>query len=260
MAELVSQFGAAQTTGFVLALARVGPLFLFAPVFSSRAVPLRARLVVASALALVLSQLALRGGRPPGDAVVLAALAAKELLVGLAFAFAVGVLFAAIQTAGAFLDAFTGFSYGAIVDPLTGNQNAVLAQLYALLAAAIFLAIGGDGWLVAGLARTYTTLPLTATPAIGGIAEAAQTAFAGVFAAALEVAAPVVVALFVTDAAFALVARVAPQLNILQLGFALKILVGLLLIGASLPLLAPWLGDRLTASLLEGIRGLVPNG
>lgn len=260
MAELATQFGAQQTSAFLLALARVGPLFLLAPVFSSRMIPLRARLVVAAALALALSHLARRGAELPGDPAALGALVVKEALVGLALAFAVSVLFAAVQTAGALLDGFTGFSFAAIVDPLTGNPGAVLAQLYALVAAALFLTIGGDAWLVAGLARSYEIVPLTASPDIGSVVAAAQHTFAGMFGAALEVAAPVIVALILTDGAFALVARVAPQLNILQVGFALKILVGLVLVAASLPFLAPWLGSELERTLLDGLGGLVGGG
>ena len=50
------------------------------------------------------------------------------MLVGAAFAFALGALFAALEVAGTFLDTLIGFSFGALVDPITGNQSAVLSR------------------------------------------------------------------------------------------------------------------------------------
>ena len=78
----------------------------------------------------------------------------KEMLVGGAFAFAVGGLAAALSAAGSLIDTSIGFSYGSLVDPLTGTQSTVLSQAYALVGMLVFIAIGGDGWVVQGLART----------------------------------------------------------------------------------------------------------
>ena len=77
------------------------------------------------------------------------------MLVGLAFAFALAALFAAVQVAGSLLDTLIGFSFGALVDPLTGTSRRGAQQLYALIGVLIFIAIGGDAWVIQGLARTY---------------------------------------------------------------------------------------------------------
>ena len=83
-------------------------------------------------------------------------------------------------------------------------------------------------------------------------------AFAGIFAAALEVGAPVLLALVITDAAFGVVSRVVPQLNVFAVGFPAKVAVGLLLIGVSLPFVAGWIADELAA--LGRHRAAVPEG
>ena len=51
----------------------------------------------------------------------------REILVGMAFAFAIGALFAAVSIAGSFLDTFIGFSMGSILDPITGAATPMLA-------------------------------------------------------------------------------------------------------------------------------------
>jgi flagellar biosynthetic protein FliR len=247
--ELLARVTEQHTAGFMLVLGRVAPLFMLAPMFSSRMFPPRARLIAALALAIGLAPLVLRGGKVPLGALDLGGLMVKELLVGLAFAFAVGVVVAAVSVAGSFLDTLVGYAFGALVDPLTGNNNAVLTQLYGLVGLAVFIAIGGDSLVVQGLARTYDLVPLAAFPSIGAMTEGVQEAFVGIFASALELAAPVILALIITDLAFGLMSRVVPQLNVFAVGFPAKIVVGLLVIAASLAFAGGWIADAVRESL-----------
>ncbi|HEX2084184.1 MAG TPA: flagellar biosynthetic protein FliR [Solirubrobacteraceae bacterium] len=255
MRPIVQQFGEQQVAGFFLVLARVSPLFVLAPLFSSQLMPPRVRGIVAVALAIGLVPVVARE-RISMDTFELAGLVGKELLVGLAFAFAIGALFAALSVAGTFLDTSIGFSFGAIVDPISGAQSAVLAQLYALIGVLIFIAIGGDAWVVQGVAQTYDLVPLHAFPSLGAMTSGALTAFVGIFGAAIQVAGPVLLALILTDAAFGMVSRVVPQLNVFAVGFAAKIVVGLLVLGVTLPFLAGWLSDELEASISDALRML----
>ncbi|MDQ5808596.1 MAG: flagellar biosynthetic protein FliR, partial [Actinomycetota bacterium] len=149
-----------------------------------------------------------------------------------------------------------GFSFGAVVDPISGASAAVLAQLYALIGVLIFIAIGGDAWVIQGLARTYELVPLEAFPSLGAMTSGALTAFVGIFGAAIQVAGPVMLALILTDAAFGMVSRVVPQLNVFAVGFAAKIVVGLLVLGVTLPFLAGWLTDALESSVSDALRML----
>ena len=73
--------------------------------------------------------------------------------------------------------------------------------------------------------------------------------FVGIFAAALEVAAPVLVALLITDVAFGIVSRVVPQLSVFVVGFPVKVGVTLLVVGASLPFTAGWINEQMSMSV-----------
>jgi flagellar biosynthetic protein FliR len=186
----------------------------------------------------------------------LGALAVKELLVGLAFSFAIAALFAAVTAAGSLADTLIGFSFGALVDPITGNNASVLSQAYSLVGVAIFIAIGGDGWVIQGLNHTYDLVPLVDYPALGSMVAGVQHAFVGIFVAAVELAAPVLLAVIITDAAFGVVARVVPQLNVFQVGFPAKVTIGLLVIGVSLPFAAGWISDELQRSVGAALQSL----
>jgi flagellar biosynthetic protein FliR len=253
---LLRQIGEQHVASFFLVLARVGPLFVVAPLFSSKMVPVRARGVAAVALAVGLSPIALKDGKVPTDALSLAGLIGKEALVGFAFAFSIAVLFAAISVAGSFLDTLIGFSFGGLVDPVNGNQSSVLSQLYTLVGVMVFIAIGGDTWMIQGLTKTYDLVGLTQMPAIGAMVGGAQHTFASVFVSAVEIAAPVLIALIITDAGFGVVSRVMPQLNVFAVGFPAKILVGFLIVAASLPFVAGWIGNQLQQSVMQALQTL----
>jgi flagellar biosynthetic protein FliR len=253
---LLKQIGEQHVVGFFLTLARISPLFVVAPLFSSKMIPLRARGVAAVALAVGLSPIALKGGKVPTDAMSIAGLIGKEALVGFAFAFAVAVLFAAVSAAGSFLDTLIGFSFGGLVDPVNGNQSSVLSQLYTLVGVMVFIAIGGDTWMLEGLAKTYDLIGLTQMPALGALVGGAQHTFSTIFISAVELAAPVLIALIITDAGFGVVSRVMPQLNVFAVGFPAKILVGFLIVAASLPFVAGWIGNQLQQSVMSALQTL----
>jgi flagellar biosynthesis protein FliR len=254
--QLVGQVGGAQLAGFVLVLARISPLFLLAPLFSSKMVPARVRGVIAVALAIGLTGVAMHGQRIPGSPLQLGGLMLEQVLVGLAFAFSLGALFAAIETAGSLVDAVAGFSFGSLIDPITGNQAAILSQLYALLGALIFIAIGGDAWVLRGLGRTFDLVPLTKAPRLGPLLAGTEHVFGTIFAAAIEVAAPVLLALMITDVAFGMVSRVVPQLNVFAVGFPMKVAVAMLVVSASLPFLGGWMSDQLTGVVGSALQEL----
>jgi len=246
---LLGRLAQNELAGFILVLARVTPLFLLAPLFSSALIPPRVRGIVAVGLSIGLAPIAMKGQAIPSDGLTLAGLIVQGLLVGGAFALALAVLMAAIESAGALIDVLSGFSYGNLINPLNGESSAVMSRFYSLVGTLIFLVIGGDAWTIRGLARTFALVPLTRGPRIGPLVAGAEHAFSEIFAAALEIAAPVLVALLITDVAFGVVSRVVPQMNVFAVGFPTKVAVALLVVGASLPFVGNWISDQLSTSV-----------
>jgi flagellar biosynthetic protein FliR len=128
--------------------------------------------------------------------------------------------------------------------------------MYSMFGVLIFIAIGGDGWVIKGMARTYDAVPLLDAPAIGSMVEGAQVAFSGIFIAAFMIGAPVLVAIIIVDAAFGVVSRVVPQMNIFATGFPAKMIVGLTLVGASLPFVSGFVADELQRSVSQALHAL----
>jgi flagellar biosynthesis protein FliR len=253
--ELLARFSEQQVAAFFLVLARLSPLFMLAPLFSSKMIPGRVRTIVAVGLAVGLMPV-VKHGVIDLDPLAYGGQVVKEVVVGLAFAYALAAMFAGLQVAGSLLDTMIGFSFGALVDPITGTQSTVIAQMYSLFGVAILIAIGGDGWIIKGFGRSYDAVPMLDAPAIGSMVQGAQVAFSGIFVSAFMIGAPVIVALIITDAAFGVVSRVVPQMNIFAVGFPAKMIVGLVLLGASLPFVSGFIADQLQLSVSQALHTL----
>src|SRR4051794_26228182 len=177
-AGVLPQIAARDVVAFILVLGRVGPLFLLAPVFSSRMIPARVKALLAGGIAMVLTPIAMHGQHIPVDSLDVAPLMVKEITIGLAFALAIGVLAAGIQAAGSLLDTLIGFSFGALVDPFDNSPAAILGQLYSIFATMVFLLTGGDQIMVLGLSKSYELVPLGGMPSTGHLAALATTGLA----------------------------------------------------------------------------------
>jgi flagellar biosynthesis protein FliR len=242
---LITEFGEQRVLAFFLVLARISPLFLLAPLFSSKLVQPRVKTVLALGLAIGLSPVVAGDQHLPTDVLTIAGLLGKELLVGTAFAYTLAATFAALSVAGSFLDTTIGFSFGSLVDPVNGNNSAILSMTYSTIGLMVFIAIGGDAWVIKGLAKTYDVVGLLQYPSINHVVAGATESFTGIFTSALQVAGPVLLALILTDAAFGMVTRVVPTLNAFQVAVPAKVVLGLMLVGASMPFVANWLGTEL---------------
>ena len=253
LTTLLHQIGSDKVTGFFLVLARVGPLFVLAPLFSSKMVPARVKGVMAVGLSIGLTPLAVHGQSIPTDPMAVAGMLVIQVLVGLAFAFAIGVVLTAVEAAGAITDMVAGFSYGAVLDPVNGNQGGTMTNLYSLVGLMMFIAIGGDAWTLRGLQRTFDLVPLTKAPAIATLTTGVEQAFSTIFVSALEVCAPVILALLITDVAFGMIAKVVPQVNIFGIGFPMKVGVAMLVVTASLPFLGSFMSNQISSAVLGAL-------
>jgi flagellar biosynthetic protein FliR len=234
--------GQSMLVGFLLALARTGGFVLTAPPFNTRAVPARLRAGVAIALAFPLSSF-LQDDAPALTSSELVPRVLVQVVTGVTLGALVNLAVAAIQMLGDLIDVVGGFTMTLGMDPLLMVQTSVMGRLHQLVA--ITLLFVGDGHLLVlqGLSRSIQ-LDTSPSPDFAEVARVLTSDLAGMFLAAVQVAAPVIGALLVADVALGLLTRAAPALNAFALAFPLKILLSLLLVGLVL-LQVPSLLNRL---------------
>jgi flagellar biosynthesis protein FliR len=256
LASALGDISVQHVLGFFLVLSRISPLFLVAPGFSSQMLIPRARGVLAVALTFGLAPIALHDQTIPTDVLPYVGLMVQNFLVGFALAFSISCVFAAVQGAGVFADAFGGFSFGSTVDPVNGNPGGSMTNLYSIVGLAMFLAVGGEAWTIHGMSQTFNAVPVSDSAQLKPLVFSAESAFAGLFVGAIEIAAPIMLAITVTDIAFGMLSKVVPQLNVFAVGFTVKVGVTLLIVSVSLPFIGDWMAGQLETSVATALHSM----
>ena len=226
---------------YLLASVRILAWLAVVPPFSGKSVPSMAKVVLGLGLAFAAVP---AGGAIPLDTLSLMLNVGTQVLIGLAMGFVTQLLLGAIAAAGALIDVFGGFSLAQGFDPLSMNQNTVFGKFHSMLATVLLFVSGGHLIVIGGLLRTFHFLPLGTSPDWGGFPDAMMTAFGLFFTTAVQIALPMIAVLFISDLGLALMTKVAPQLNAINVMFPVKIGLTLLLVGLSFPVL-PQAVDRL---------------
>lgn len=221
---------------FLLITGRLSGLFLSAPIFSSRQMPVRIKALLVVGVAAMLSYYI-----PMKVAVdiispgyFIAALVV-EILIGYTLGFVAYILFAAIQLAGQLMDMQMGFAIVNVVDPQSGMQIPLMGNLVQTLALLTYLAVNGHHYLLQALVQSYTVIPVLGLKMGGAFTELLVSISAHMFVLAVKIAAPIVIAILISDIAMGFIARTVPQMNVFIIGLPLKILVGILALLLLLP-------------------------
>jgi flagellar biosynthesis protein FliR len=231
-----------------LALVRVSGMVVFAPFFSSTALPLRAKAVFVGAVAFLLAPLV--AALPAAHAELSFAALLGELAVGLVYGLSLTLLNEMLLFAGQIAGVQFSFSLVNLLDPGSSIQTPLLGDLFQLFGTLVLITAGLDRILLASMVRSFRVAPL------GSFAFARPTALvifragAGVFLAAVELAAPVLAATMLVEIAVALLGKLSPQLPVMALTVPLKTLTGFFVLIAALALWPRFIEARF-ASLLD---------
>lgn len=221
---------------YVLASIRVAAWLVIVPPFSTRAVPVMAKALLALGLALTVAP-DLADADVPVNAGALVMVATQEVLIGASMGFVTFLLFAAIQAAGDLVDIFGGFSLAAAFDPTSQTFNSVHGKLFGMLATMLLFASDAHLLIIGGLLRSFGEVPVGTVWQPTNATEVATTAFGVFFASAVQIALPLIAVLFVADLGLALLTKVAPQMNAIGIMFPAKIGLTLLVVGMSFAVL-----------------------
>lgn len=220
---------------FLLILARWAGMIMLAPVFGARGVPAMVKLLLAASLSVIVYPL-IAATKPviPTDLLPYTAVVIKEILAGLVIGFVIYTLTAIIQGAGQLIDFQMGFTMGASIDPVYGVQSPMMGNFQMVLATMLLLSTNAHHYLIAALVKSYAYIPINPTNAPSNYLYYTQL-IANVFSLAIQMAVPVLGAIFVSDVGVGLLTRTVPQLNIFSVVFPVKIIFGFILLFLAVP-------------------------
>ena len=226
----------------LLLAARVAGATVLIPIFGPVEVPGSVRVILAVAIAAALVS-GLAGLSTAAAAASLASTASltvamlSEVVIGATFAFGFLAAYAATQVAGRVLDIQMGFSAAGVFNPSLRTIAPLTGSILGMLSIVVFLSLDGHHLLLRALAESARSTPPGTVFSSAQFGWDALIAQSGVmFAFGLTLAAPVMFSLLLADIAIAFFARSVPQLNPFVLGFAIKILLGILGLAAAIRL------------------------
>lgn len=220
----------------LLIFARMGGLVMTAPVFSSHRVPPQLRAAISVIMTMIVFPLV--KPIPIENSIInFGLLVVNEVIIGLVLGFTANMIFMVIQVAGELQDTQIGFGFAGVVDPNMGQSSAIIGQLQMIMMWIIFVAANGHHFLLKAVAESFILIP----PGLGAFnvegVNRMVTISAEMLMLAIKIGAPVVAAVLVADMAMGVLQRTAPQLNLMAVGFQVKIVVGVAVLILAMPMI-----------------------
>jgi flagellar biosynthetic protein FliR len=238
----------AAISGYLLALVRATAWLFVAPPFGGRLVPVQVKLGFAAALALAVGPRVAEHAVPL-SAGPLAGAAVMQVFAGFALGYVGVLLFGVVQAAGGLIDSFSGFTMAQMVDPTSTGTTTVFGRFYQLLAVTLLFATDGHVLVVRGFLASFDATALNGVD-LDRLVDLLAGDLGRFLVAALEIAAPLVGALLLTELALGVLAKAAPSMNVFVLGMPLKMVVTVGLAAVAVPLL-PGVVDALVDPLVR---------
>jgi flagellar biosynthetic protein FliR len=143
----------------------------------------------------------------------------------------------AARFAGGLVDTEVGFQTALMFDPNAGVPTLV-GEIHSLVMTMLLFAVNGHHFILEAVFASARIVPIDGFVMGQTVMEMLVKLVTSTLIIGLKIASPVIVAIFLTNLSLALLARVAPQMNIFTLSMHLKIIVGVLALFATMPLIA----------------------
>lgn len=235
----------------MLVFARVGGLVAGLPLIATQGVPKSVAVMISALVTL----LVLPGVPPiePGGLGMLAMAVLGELLLGITMALSISAVFAAIAAASELMTMQIGLGLAMMLDPLQKAQNGTVGVLASWLSGTAFLGMGLHHECLLLVARSFAMVP----PGSGVLPTAAapylMAAVGACIALGLQLAGPVLVLVWLVNCFVALLAKLAPRMNVFfSIGLTTTSIVGVALLAFSLP----WIVTVHATAMAQAVREL----
>ena len=240
-------------------------LFISGPFFRSRLLPWRLNIAVVAVLSMGVllspvpqeSLMGLEEGvledlRDPARGWLLIG---GELLIGAVLGWSVLVVLACVQGAADLIAQQTGFTANLIADPQSQGGGSSLGIFYHGLAIYLLLSLNLHHSLIGSVLKSFSWVPpgsLSAASVAQMLGRLALEIGSDLFVAAMVLALPVLLAMALESMVQAALGRALPQAELFTLGLPVRLLVGLMVLYASLPVSMRYVGGMLRSAVRGG--------
>ncbi|MDD6218185.1 MAG: flagellar biosynthetic protein FliR [Selenomonadaceae bacterium] len=222
---------------FLLLLTRITGIFIISPFFGSQNIPITMRVATAMTIAVVIFPVVDQHTIVEAPASVLSygLSVLSELFIGWLIGLVSYVALISISMAGKIMDLQVGYAMVQVMDPTSGQQNALIGSFLYNLAVIIFLVTDGHHFLLSGLVESFQMIPITGLNLDTDIVDLMVDFTYGIFVSGMKVAIPVTFAILLTNVGLGILARTMPQLNIFVVGVPMHLVIGTFVLAMLIP-------------------------
>lgn len=243
LSKLFPAFDAALGAGLVV-FARIIGFILLAPVFSRKEIPSVVKIGFAFLVTIIITSVLKPAAMPANNSLVLALV--LNIAVGAMIGYMARLILIAIDAGADMINMQMGLSSAMIMDPTTQSQISILEKYFSLFAVLLFIHIGGIYWLFQAFMRSFEIFPIYATSI--PLAQVVNMDYliqmtSNVLYMGLQIASPVLLATLGQDLILGIISKTAPQVNVFQLSFLFKPVLGAAIMVWILPMLVNVISD-----------------
>lgn len=236
-------------SAIVLVMVRISGVMVFAPIFSSGAIPARIKVAFVLAISYLIAPMA--AALPMAHAELDPVSILGELGIGLVMGLAMSLLNEILYFTGELLGFQFSFSLVNLLDPNTQIESPILAQMFTLLGMLVLFGAGLDRTILLAFMRTFRDAPVGAVVFRSQAGLPLVMAMSGVFFAGLQLAAPVMAATLLVEVVVSVLGKLSPQLPVMMISVPAKTMLGYVVLIGSLALWPHFLESRFSL-LLDG--------
>jgi len=216
-------------------LFRIAALVSAAPVFGTRVLPMRLKVIFVLALTAAIAP-----STPPPPDIEMFSLGGimavlQQMLIGVAMGFSLHLVFGAFVFAGQVVALGMGLGFASLNDPSTGVVVPTVSQFYTIMITLLFFTMNGHLIMIGVLAKSFHTMPISASGIEINSLWMLLSWTSNMFSGAVLIALPAIASMLIVNVGFGVMTRASPQLNIFAIGFPVIMAIGFFVILASLP-------------------------
>jgi len=245
---------------FLLILFRIGGLMVTTPFFSAAAVPSTIRVCLAVAISLAVFPLMVGYVTVPVTMASAVIGLIGELSLGLLIGLSISLVFLGVQVAAEMVGRQSGMHLGDLFNPMFESESGLIAQVYYMVALLIFLAVGGHQAVMRAVMDSFATIPPLSFHMSEAMLGLIVDLLALSFTMAIRIGGPAMLALLLSYMTLGFISRTMPQMNILTIGFPIKLALGILIMAITIVSLESVFLETLAMGI-DGLRatlGLTP--
>lgn len=236
--KLFPQVNAYFMTGFLIFCRLLG-FFRFAPAFSRKEIPAIVKIPFAIIITfMIVPLLSPEQTMQNTDSLILSIV--LNFAVGAIIGYMARLIVIAVDCGAEMINMQMGLTSATTLDPSSSSQVSILTNIISLLGLLIFINVGGIYWLFKAVMRSFEIFPLYAVHIpLAKIANmdlliklSSNTLYMG-----LQIASPILLATLAQDIILGVISRTAPQVNVFQLSFLFKPVLGAAIMVWILPML-----------------------